>query len=308
MVVELHFLLALLAFTGCHQNGEPPRSGTFGLARKSAATSLDFIAESYVRLALALGERDADSLDFSTAREEIRAEVHRSYPSVDGEVVKLSEKLHSLDVPVGQRERAKFLELQLASIEARTAMLRGKFLDFDGEARSLFATTRMPDTQAIERSAVLARVTSLLPAQHGESDLSPASWYAAYDRHFLVPPENLAAVMTAALHSCRQQTRIYLALPANESVDLAFVRNQPWSAFSRYRGHAHSTIQVNLDLPITVDDALELACHEGYLGHHVFNTLREVALVQQRGWIEAQVQLTFSPQSYVSILLRGFIR
>src|SRR5580698_10544132 len=91
MVVELHFLLALLAFTGCHQNGEPPRSGTFGLARKSAATSLDSIAESYVRLALALGERNADSLDFSTAREEIRAEVHRSYPSldeIDGEAVK----------------------------------------------------------------------------------------------------------------------------------------------------------------------------------------------------------------------------
>jgi hypothetical protein len=49
-----------------------------------------------------------------------------------------------------------------------------------------------------------------------------------------------------------------------------------------------------------VDDALELACHEGYPGHHVFNTLRDRALIQQRGLPEAEVQLTFSPQSYVS--------
>jgi hypothetical protein len=297
------FLLALLAFTGCHRNDESPRSTVFEVPRKSASTPLDSIAGSYVRLALALGERDADSLDFSTAPEEVRAEVHRSYPpldAIDAEAAKLSGQLHSLNLPADQHQRAESLALQLASIEARTAMLRGKFLDFDSEAHVLFATARIPDTQLAERSAVLARVAALLPAQHGRSDLSPASRYAAYDRHFLVPPERLAAVMTAALKSCRQQTLTYLALPANESVDLTFVRNQPWSAFSRYRGHAHSTIQLNLDLPITVDDALELACHEGYPGHHVFNTLRDAALVQQQGWPEAQVQLTFSPQSYVS--------
>jgi hypothetical protein len=297
------FLVALLMLTGCHRDGGSARSTALEEPRKSASTPLDSIARSYVRLALALGERDADSLDFSIAPDEVRAEVHRSYLSldtIDREAAALSAQLHSLDVPADQRARVEFLELQLGSMEARTAMLRGKLLDFDSEAYGLFAAVRLPDTSAVERRAVLARVATLLPKPHGGGNLSLSARYAAYDRRFLIPPDRLAAVMTAALKSCRQRTLIYLSLPAGEAVKLTFVRNQPWSAFSRYRGHAHSTIQLNLDLPITVDDALELACHEGYPGHHVFNTLRDATLVQQRGWPEAKVQLTFSPQSYVS--------
>jgi len=79
---------------------------------------------------------------------------------------------------------------------------------------------------------------------------------------------------------------------------LTFVHNQPWSAFSRYRGHAHSLIQVNMDYPLTLDRILNLACHEGYPGHHVFNTIRDLTLAPNRP--EFLVQPTFSPQSYVS--------
>jgi hypothetical protein len=64
-----------------------------------------------VRLALALGERDADSLDFSIPPEETCAEVHRSYPSlnvIDGEATKLLVQLHSIDVPVGERDAWSF--------------------------------------------------------------------------------------------------------------------------------------------------------------------------------------------------------
>jgi hypothetical protein len=51
---------------------------------------------------------------------------------------------------------------------------------------------------------------------------------------------------------------------------------------------------------LTVGRALDLACHEGYPGHHVFNTLWDATLAQQNGWPEAQIQLTFSPQSFAS--------
>ena len=89
-------------------------------------------------------------------------------------------------------------------------------------------------------------------------------------------------------------------------MDFTFVRNQPWSAFSRYRGRGRSIISINLDLPVTVDQVLDLACHEGYPGHHVFNTLREQALLTRRHLPEAEVQLTFSPQSYLSEAAAGF--
>jgi len=65
-------------------------------------------------------------------------------------------------------------------------------------------------------------------------------------------------------------------------------------------GGAYSVIQVNMDYPLTVDRILNLACHEGYPGHHVFNSMRDQALLQKLHREEFRVQPTFSPQSYVS--------
>ena len=265
--------------------------------------TLDTLARSYVQLALALGERDPDSLDFAVVPVSMRTAVHQSYPSLD-QIARnadaLAGQVRLLKLPSEQRGRVEFLQLQLASLQARASMLGGRRFDFDSEARVLFATGRLPDSHASERRVLRARIAALLPAAGAPADDSTAERYAVYESRFLVRPERLAAVMNAALALCRSRTAEYIALPAGESVELSFVRHKPWSAFSRYLGHAHSSIQINLDLPMTVDDALELACHEGYPGHHVFNMLRDASLVGQSGLPEAQVQLTFSPQSYVS--------
>ncbi len=180
-------------------------------------------------------------------------------------------------------------------------MLRGHPLPFDQEAIALFHERVLPDRSAAERVTIRQQVSAMLPAGKSEADR-----YAAYDQRFLIPPPRLRTVMEAAIAACRQATSAHIVMPPGESVDLEFVRNQPWSAFSRYHGNGHSTISVNLDFPLTVDAALELACHEGYPGHHVFNTLRDESLIQQRGWPEAQVQPTFSPQSYLSEAAAAF--
>ena len=264
------------------------------------------MAGDYVRLALALGERDPDSLDFATVPEPLRAEMHAEYLPIDAIAAKaeaLSEEVERVQAADEEaRGRVAFLAAQLAAMSARAGMLRGRTIAFDEEARALFGTERLDQTGdrwAARRGVIREQVAALLP-RAGLAGNTPAERYAQYDRRFVVPPERLASVMTAALGACRAQTVRFVALPAGESVDLQFVRNQPWSGFSRFRGGAHSSISLNLDFPVTVDDVLELACHEGYPGHHVFNSLREQALVRGKGWPEAQVQTTFSPQSYVS--------
>ena len=45
---------------------------------------------------------------------------------------------------------------------------------------------------------------------------------------------------------------------------------------------------------------MDLACHEGYPGHHVYNALREQALVRGRGWVEISMYPLFSPQSLIA--------
>ena len=291
-------LLALLCYTltSCKPDPAPP-------------ATLDTIAETYLQLALALGERDPDSLDYTTAPQQLKASVHRAYPTLDEinrQAAQLLTQLNSLARL--DPDRARFLTLQIQAIQTRTAMLRGHLLPFDAEAQALFHTTRLPDTEAVHRAVLLQQISAMLPpsSQSVPSRDTLASRYAAYDQRLLVPPAKLAAVMQAALAGCRAQTLKYIALPSSESVQLIFIRNQPWSAFSRYEGHAHSTILLNLDLPVTVDGVVELACHEGYPGHHVFNSLHDAALAQHEHRPEAQAQLTFSPESYVSEAAAGY--
>ena len=80
-----------------------------------------------------------------------------------------------------------------------------------------------------------------------------------------------------------------MPLPPDESFTVEYVTNKSWSGYNWYQGSYHSLIQVNTDLPIFVDRAIDLACHEGYPGHHVYNVLLEKTLVRDRGWVEFSV-------------------
>jgi hypothetical protein len=91
-----------------------------------------------------------------------------------------------------------------------------------------------------------------------------------------------------------------MALPPGERFDLEYVKGTSWNAYNWYKGGYHSLIQVNLDFPVALDRAIDLACHEGYPGHHVYNALLEQALVRQRGWVEISMYPLFSPQSFIA--------
>ena len=92
----------------------------------------------------------------------------------------------------------------------------------------------------------------------------------------------------------------HVTLPADEHFTVEYVTNKSWSGYNWYQGGFRSLIQVNTDLPIYIDRAIDLACHEGYPGHHVYNALLEKHLVKDRGWIEFTVYPLFSPQSLIA--------
>ena len=89
-------------------------------------------------------------------------------------------------------------------------------------------------------------------------------------------------------------------LPAEESFTVEYVSDKSWSGYNWYQGSYRSLIQVNTDLPIYIDRAIDLACHEGYPGHHVYNALLEKQLMRDRGWVEMSVYALFSPQSLIA--------
>jgi hypothetical protein len=173
-------------------------------------------------------------------------------------------------------------------------MLMGQRLTFDQESRALYDAVA-PTYPESHFQALLASLDSALP---GTGPIQ-----ARYDRYragFVIPSDRLAAVFTRAIHECRDRTAAHLALPEGERFTVEYVQDQPWSGYNRYQGDFGSLIQVNTDLPIYLDRAVDLACHEGYPGHHVYNALLEHHLVRGRGWVEYTVYPLFSPQSLIA--------
>jgi hypothetical protein len=101
--------------------------------------------------------------------------------------------------------------------------------------------------------------------------------------------------LSRAIEGCRAATREHITLPPGEHIDVDYVPDLAWSAYTRYQGHATSRILINEALPLTIDRALDLACHEAYPGHHTIDSLLDVRFGGRR--IEFVVRPLFSPQS-----------
>jgi hypothetical protein len=195
------------------------------------------------------------------------------------------------------RLRRHYLTRQLQALAARVEMLGGKRLSFDEESNALYDATAPVNTEEHFR-AVREELGRALPGTGGSATLLER--YEAFRKDFTIPKEKVDSVFRAAVGECRERTRPHLELPPGESFTIEYVTGKTWSAYNWYQGGFRSLIQVNTDLPITIDRAIDLACHEGYPGHHVYNALLEKHLVRDRGWVEYSVYPLFSPQSLIA--------
>jgi hypothetical protein len=251
----------------------------------SPTPTLDDRARAFVRLAVALGEHDPDSLDFYSGPRDLVDAVRRDLPPLAA----IGDEADALaDAIKPESPRAAALAANARRLSARVRLLRGTRWSFEDERRVFFdLETDPPDAQ--ELADARQRVDELLPG-HGRL----VDRYASTARAFTVPVDRWRVVFEAALDESRRRTRAHLPLPPNESVEIEFVHDRPWAAYSRYRGGGRSVIQLNTDFQLTLDQLLEFACHEAYPGHHTRSVLLDDARVEQ------QVQLTFSPAALVS--------
>jgi hypothetical protein len=173
-------------------------------------------------------------------------------------------------------------------------MLKGERLSFDDESRALYDAVA-PTFPESHFQAILDRLEKRFP---GSGPL--VERYDAFRRAFVIPRERLDTVFQRAIQAGRERTLQQVKLPGDEKFTVEYVTNKSWSGYNWYQGGYHSLIQVNTDLPIFIDRAIDLACHEGYPGHHVYNVLLEKTLVKDRGWIEFSVYPLFSPQSLIA--------
>ena len=262
--------------------------------------ALEPVARRYVVLGLDLGRHDAnyvdayygpDSLKVAAEAESLSvAEIRASAESLIGV---LGDSVPAYrDSVVAMRHR--YLRVQLGSMAARARMLGGERLSFDEEAQALY-DVKPPRLDPSHFDSLLTRLDSLLP---GRGPL--AERYQRFRDRLMIPASLVDTVFKTAIAACRARTQAHLRLPPGERFDLEYVKGTPWNAYNWYKGNYRSVIQVNLDFPIPLDRAVDLACHEGYPGHHVYNALLEQALVRDRGWVEISMYPLFSPQSLIA--------
>jgi hypothetical protein len=260
------------------------------------------VAQSYVKLVLAVGQHDPDYVDAFHGPPEWKKEAEsrkRPLEEIASEADALVARLQSLSEPADEMilGRRKNLTSQLQALSARVAMLHGKRLSFDEESRGLYDAIAPVNAEEHFRG-IREELDRTLPGRGTAASLIDR--FESFRKDFTIRTEKVDGVFQTAIRECRNRTLRHIALPPGESFTVEYVTGKSWSGYNWYQGGYRSLIQVNTDFPITIDRAIDLACHEGYPGHHVYNMLIEKNLVRDRGWVEFSVYPLFSPRSLIA--------
>ncbi len=262
--------------------------------------ALDALAEQYVRLVLTLGNHDKSYVDAYYGPAPWKAEAAQDGASpaeLANRAERLLAQLPDSVEPAGDlnTQRQHYLKTQLKAVAAHAHHIADAgFRNFQKEARALY-DTEPPVQQYADFDPVLAALNQALP---GDEPLHFR--VQAFREQYRIPEDKLDSVFKAAIDECKKRTQAQIQLPKNESFRLEYVQDKPWSGYNWYQGKAHSLIQINSGLPIHIDRAVDLGCHEGYPGHHTYNALLEEKLVNDQGWVEYSVYPLFSPQSLIA--------
>ncbi len=265
----------------------------------TVSPTINALAERYVRLALALGQHDPDYVDSyygpaewktqATVEKKSLGEIRQTAHELAAAVTQTARPTSEID-----RLRFDFFQGQLIAMEARTRFVQGEKKSFDEEARALYDAAPPTLSQA-HFEEILASLEKKIP---GEGPLSQR--YEEWRKPFIIPKDKLDTVFQLAIKECRARTLAHIKLPTNEGFKVEYVTDKPWGGYNWYKGDYQSVIQVNTDVPAYIDRAIDLAAHEGYPGHHVYNALLEKNLVREHKFVEFSVMPLFSPLALIS--------
>jgi hypothetical protein len=292
-------LISALALTAaCASAPQTTAPSGADTASVQAPDALNVLAQSYVMLILRIGEHEPGYVDAYYGPAEWQAQAKadkRTLGQLTADAADLTVRLNAAPTTDAMTvQRKKYLLAHVSAAAARLRMLQGEKLGFADEAEALFGIR--PELKPLSHyDPILAQLDAAMP---GEGTL--AERLEAFRAHYVIPKDRLQAVMDAAIAECRRRTFEHIQLPAHENFTLAFVGDKPWSGYNYYLGNSQSKIEINTDLPIYTDRAIDLGCHEGYPGHHVYNALLEKTFVRDRGWVEMSVYPLFSPMSLVA--------
>lgn len=273
--------------------------GAAAAAAPGRADSMDDIAEDFVRAGLLFQNHDPTPYLF-IGQQALRSEARQQKVPLADVVARLRGlqlRIDALPAPTTQDElhRRRDLTQRITALITRGGVLAGRFpASFDDEVRLTFGV-QVPRYDEAHFRALAAQLDGIIP---GQGDL--VARVEAFREQFVIPPDRLEAVIGRAMEECRARARAHISLPEDEHVRLDVTGGMPWVGFTEYQGRGQSVVHLNREVPVHIERAIELGCHEGYPGHHVHATLVEQELVRRRGWGEYSLITLLGPQAVVA--------
>lgn len=273
---------------------------SYGQKKEDTAVEFNQIAENYVRLGLTIGQYDGDFVDAYYGPDSLKRVAPKkavfpkdSILNINTELLRqLSPFMNGHDPSL--KQRAKWMSSQLTAFSRRIRMFAGEPGTFEQQARELFGV-EPPVLNEDHFRALIKQLDNMLPGQGTVNDR-----FQALANRFIIPKNKLDTIIKTTIAESAKRTRQHYALPATEEFRLEYVTGKPWSGYNWYLGNYKSLIQFNTDITPQVTRVIDIASHEGYPGHHVYNTLLEKNLYRDKGWIEISLYPLFSPQSLIA--------
>ncbi len=290
-MIKKYLLLPLTVFIfSCRQS---PQADTY--------SSLNQIAEQYVRLGLTVGIYDPDFVDAYYGPDSLKPKVPASvvFPkdsllrAADSLIISLQPFLKA-GLQDSNATRAGWIHDQLIACKRRIRIFAGETAGFDEESKDLFGVVA-PAYDENYFKTIVSKLDSTLPGKGSIEDR-----FQQMAQRFIIPAHKLDTVFKTAIAESRKRTLAFYKLPETESFTLEFVKDKSWSGYNWYKGNYNSLIQINTDISIFIERAIDVASHESYPGHHVYNMLLEKHLYHDKGYVEISLYPLFSPQSLIA--------
>jgi len=286
---KFSLFIVLMSLQACNQEGE---------INSSDNAHIDDIISEYLFLELSTGMHNKDHVDAYFGSEEIvrmAEEKQITLNEISNRAEKLSNKIKNTEnKELLPKKRIDNLLARILAMKTRIRIIQKEFISFDDESQLLFGA-RAPQNDEEYFIGILKEIDELIP---GKEDL--ALRVNNFKNQFTIKPQYLETVFNTAIDECRKRTLKYINLPKNERFTIEYVTDKPWSGYNWYQGNSHSIIQINTDLPIAISRAIDLGCHEGYPGHHTYNSLIEENLVNNKEWNEYTLSPLYGPQSIIA--------
>lgn len=288
---KLLLLIPVLFALSCKQKASDTAEGK----------KLNKLAQEYVTLGLTIGQYDSDFVDAYYGPDSLKPKEitdKKDFPR-DSILANINSLMNDIKLIAdasadSNKIRANWMYNQLIAFGRRVRIYGGEYRSFDEESRELFGVAA-PSYSDEYFKADIDKLDSLLPGKGNVNDR-----FQKLANKFVIPKAKLDDVMKAAIAEARKRTLAHYKLPAGENFTLEYVTNKPWNGYNWYKGKYQSTVQINTDIKIFIDRAIDVGSHESYPGHHVYNMLLEKNLYHDRGWVEISLYPLFSPQSLIA--------